>query len=279
MGIFILLIALLICAAVVYGVFFLIFKIIWLIAKKEGNKWPLWLAGAATAVLAVAVTVAVYSAYNLFAKPFTGLINSAMQKTAVSYDSRPYKDPRFGFTLNKYGSLEFSDWIHYEDVSIKVGFDTNTVPLSRQAQTVQERQNVPMSALAILRVQEDETPDLEEEFDDTLEMVQQSVQSGQFELQDTQYVTIGSRTGLLVSGIYSDPRRPDLMLNVYLLNVVDGRDVYYLISIVKGDPDYNNEAIDSLLSFRPGSEPTPAKRANPAAQHITGFVPTDVIMD
>ena len=260
--------------------FSLIPPVVWLIAKKEGNKWPLWLAGIATAVLAIAVTVSVYSAYNTFAKPFTGLIASATQKTVVSYDSRPYKDPRFGFTLNKYGSLEFSDWIHYEDISIKVGFDTNTVPLSRQAQTVEERQNVPLSGLVILRVQKDKTPDLEEEFDDTLEMVQQSVQSGQFEVENTQYVTMGSRTGLLVSGIYSDPRRPELVLNVYLLNLVDGKDIYYLVSLVKGDQSYNDEAVDSLLSFRPGTEPAaPAKPANPAAQHITGFVPTDVIMD
>ena len=43
-----LLILLLFVLAAIYGLFFLFFKLIWLLFKKHKNKWPLILAGIST---------------------------------------------------------------------------------------------------------------------------------------------------------------------------------------------------------------------------------------
>lgn len=64
MGIFLLLLALLIISALVCGVFFLIFKLIWLMFGSRSNKAPLWLAAGVTLLLTGLAVISVYSKYK-----------------------------------------------------------------------------------------------------------------------------------------------------------------------------------------------------------------------
>ena len=63
-----LIILLLVAAVAVYAVFFLLFKVIWIILKKSSNKWPLILAGICTILFSGAVigTAAWHSKYDIY---------------------------------------------------------------------------------------------------------------------------------------------------------------------------------------------------------------------
>jgi len=120
----------LVVLASIYGIFFLIFKLIWLLFKKKRNFWPLVLSGITTFILAILAIVAVYQTYRYFLKPFAPIIQEIQNNPQPVYGEKTYTDPQFGFTLTQYDGVVFSDWIHTDKASLLFGVDTN--PLKQE---------------------------------------------------------------------------------------------------------------------------------------------------
>lgn len=114
--------------AVLYGIFFLVFKLIWVLCKKQRNFWPLILAGAATLLTVFAVVWAVYRTVNTYIRPFAPIIEAVQTRTAPVYGAQAYADPRYGFGLTLYDGTVLSEWIDLPDngPAVLLGVDTNS---------------------------------------------------------------------------------------------------------------------------------------------------------
>ena len=172
MIVFLVVIGLLI-AAVLYGIFFLLFKLIWVLCKKQRNFWPLILAGAATLLVIVGVVWAAASTVNRYVVPFTPIIQAAQTRTEPVYGAQAYTDPRFGFGLTLYDGTVFSDWINLPDngPSLLVGVDTNVFVTNSM-----QEDNTPLAAYLLVRAETKNTTG-------ALELTQQFAQQA----RDTQF--------------------------------------------------------------------------------------------
>lgn len=118
----------LIALAILYGIFFLIFKLAWILSHRKRNFWPLVLAGVATLLVMLLCVWTTYRAYQTYAKPFTPIFQAAAQVQEPVFGERPYTDARYGFNLTLYDAMTLSDWITPSaraDISVLVGIDTN----------------------------------------------------------------------------------------------------------------------------------------------------------
>lgn len=110
--------------AVLYGIFFLIFKLIWLLFKNKRNLWPLILAGVFTVLFTVIPAILAVNAFHRFTEPLTPIIE-AVQEESPSYGVRFYMDQQYPFTMSLYNGMVMSEWITWNDVQILLGLDTN----------------------------------------------------------------------------------------------------------------------------------------------------------
>ncbi len=120
-----LLLLLLFAIAGVYGVFFLFFKIVWLLCKKHTNKWPLILAGLSTVLSGILLAMFTWWGVRQIIKPFVPLQQRIIQNPQPRYGIRTYTDPQYAFTLQVPDGMDYSDWISFKGASIKLGINTN----------------------------------------------------------------------------------------------------------------------------------------------------------
>ena len=202
MIVFLVVIGLLI-AAVLYGIFFLLFKLIWVLCKKQRNFWPLILAGAATLLVIVGVVWAAASTVNRYVVPFTPIIQAAQTRTEPVYGAQAYTDPRFGFGLTLYDGTVFSDWINLPDngPSLLVGVDTNVFVTNSM-----QEDNTPLAAYLLVRAETKNTTG-------ALELTQQFAQqardtqfNGEIEVDEVTpaYAGPGGTAAVMSGTLYSD---------------------------------------------------------------------------
>ena len=117
----------LLAAAVLYGIFFLVFKLIWILFKKQGNFWPLILSGIATVLVIGSCAFLMLSTFNRYVRPLTPIAEAASAAKEPSYGQHLYADPRYGFTLTLYDGIVPSEWIDFDQVSLLVGVDVNAM--------------------------------------------------------------------------------------------------------------------------------------------------------
>ena len=115
----------LIVLAVVFAVFFLFFKVLWLLFKKNTNAGPLITAGVCTLACMALVTLAVYTGYKAVITPFEGMMANVKNNPALVYGERTYTDDKYPFELTVYDGMDFSKWITLGNIQLKVGMDTN----------------------------------------------------------------------------------------------------------------------------------------------------------
>ncbi len=120
-----LLIFLLLVLAAIYGVFFLFFKVIWLLLKKSQNKWPLILAGISTALSVFFVMWMTWWGVNKIMTPFRPAYARIKANPQPIYGLRTYTDSKYGFTLQVKDGMDFSEWIDFDGASLKAGINTN----------------------------------------------------------------------------------------------------------------------------------------------------------
>ena len=112
---------------VAFAVFFVLFKLGWLIFRNHSNKGPAITAGICTILLGGIIGLGMWMGVRAVLSPFQGLIARAKQNPAPVYGERIYKDNAFPFELTVYDGMDFSDWIHWKELDLKVGMDTNAL--------------------------------------------------------------------------------------------------------------------------------------------------------
>ena len=172
-----LLIFLLFVLAVVYGLFFLFFKVIWLLFKKHANKWPLILAGISTVLSGVMLAMLVWWGVSLIITPFLPMHQRIADNPQPIYGVRTYTDPQYAFTLQVPDGMDYSDWMSFEGVAFKLGINTNlfkkdeagkeiTGPavlsvLIRQTQNIDENQPFAILEQELAKVAQDRRLDIQ----------------------------------------------------------------------------------------------------------------------
>ena len=226
----------------VYAVFFLIFKVIWMILKKNSNKWPLILAGAATVLLGAVTALSAYYGVKKIIKPFKPIIAAAQTPEPV-YGEKVFNSPEYGTELTVYDGMTFSDWIQLGDVDVTVGIDTNAFKKDAAGKTFQSA-----TYAGIVRQRDvDENP-----FNDFDEVQGDLLRRRQLEIHSSEKTVINGREALLVSGTAYSNQGNSLP---FWLSVVptDNNQVYYVIAgtVDQADNDTNQLLAKKIVtSFR-----------------------------
>lgn len=242
----------LLVAAVTYGVFFLIFKLIWVIAGKSRNKWPLLLAGAATVLLFLAVIASIWMGVNTYVKPLMGLANKVQNNTQIVSGNHPYKDAKYGFTMNLFGGTEVSDWAG-KDSGFLLGIDTNAGPMGKALQAANRADEGPFSVFGVVSWKAKKAP--QEEIDELLETLQIN-QNAQFKLTHGPELVAENTVYLAGIGTSNTGRSAPVYMTVASQQ---GRN-FLVVGMAFGPEAYAQQLQQEVRSFRlPGVPPAPVE--------------------
>lgn len=242
----------LLIAAVTYGVFFLIFKLVWVIAGKNRNKWPLLLAGAATVLLFLAAIASIWMGVNTYVKPLMGLVNKVQNNTQIVSGNHPYKDAKYGFTMNLFGGTEVSDWAG-KDSGFLLGIDTNATPMRNALQAQNQEAQAPFSIFAVITWKAQKAP--QEEIDELLETLQGN-QNGQFELTHEPELLAENTVYLAGIGTSNTGKSAQVYMTV---SSQQGRN-FLVVGMAFGPQWYEQQLQQEVRSFRPsGVAPAPVQ--------------------
>lgn len=227
----------LLALAVLYGIFFLIFKLIWLLFKKQRNLWPLILAGVATVLLLVATVLLTVSAFNRFVQPFSPIIDAVSAQQPL-YGERTYTAPNGAFSLTLYDGLVPSDWIRLNNLDILVGIDTNALISSDEQQQ--------LDGFVVIKQAKDSDRTPAQLLDELAATILQSEAGDNVDLDPVLPFNAGgnSSAAIMNGTIYSDADEKNFPL--VILAAQEGNDVYFLIGAGK----YQRGGIDAVQSFR-----------------------------
>ncbi len=138
---------------IVYAVFFLLFKLLWMILKKNSNKWPLILSGICTIVFGIVLgALAGWGVYKVVS-PFRGMMARLDDNPAPVYGERVYTDPIYRFELDVFNGIDFSEWMDFDDLDVKIGVDMNA--FKKNQTDAEEDQNERQFVGAVILRQED----------------------------------------------------------------------------------------------------------------------------
>ena len=244
-----LIILLLVAAVAVYAVFFLLFKVIWIILKKSSNKWPLILAGICTVLFSGAVIgTAAWGVYKIIS-PFRGMIDRYDAQQPPTYGVSTYTDPRYGLSVDLYEGMDFSEWINFDDFSFKAGMDMNVLKKTEDS----ENQKMTVAFLARQTdIDNDEPP-----FQEFYEILDTAKQRPQFQIAEEKQILVDGKPGHYVSGrIYSNNGANGPF---WLTAVHDNNQNFFLLTIQFGGEEDTSAAqkMAESLRFTP-AEPLPS---------------------
>lgn len=231
----------LLALAVLYGIFFLIFKLIWLLLKKHSNFWPLILAGVASVLLIAASVLLSVSAFNRFVRPFNPIID-AVSAQQPQYGEHTYTAPDDAFSVTLYDGMVPSDWIHVNDLDVLVGLDTNAL--------LPNEENQQLDGFAVIKQAKDEDLSPEELLNDLSATILQSEAGDKIELETVMPFNAGgnSSAAIVFGTIYADDEEQTYPL--VILVAQQDNDVYFLIGAGK----YQRGGVDTVKSFRFGTQ-------------------------
>lgn len=257
MGIVFVILAFLILAAFIYGIFFLIFKLGWIIAGSSRNKWPLILAGVATVLLFAVTIISTMVGVNKYIMPIMPVVEKTIQKTDITTGIRPYTDPQYGFSINLFGGTEMTEWINIDkDEHFVLGFDTNIGAVAKKRNPTDNNSVPPISGFVVY-VQKDEPlasveQYLQEQADEWL-----SVQSPQVSFMSAPDFSVPNTVFLEGEGSTDQGRN----FRIYVTIAAQDDLRYAVVGFVTGNPAYYQLAKEEIRSFRPaGMPPAPLVR-------------------
>lgn len=250
-----LIIMLLLILVAIYAVFFLLFKVVWMILKKNTNKWPLILAGLSTVLfLVVFGGAAAWGAYKVVS-PFRGIISRISEDKAPEYGERVYTDPVYRFEVDVYDGMDFSEWMHFDDVDVKLGIDTNAFKKDNAGKSYEG----PITFAGLIRQTDvDDGHPLE----DLRGALAAGLQRRQLDITDEQELTIDGRPALYVAGTAYSNRGESAPF--WLTAAYDNYgQVFYVITFTVGEgADGNAEKTARSLRFVSGPALTQAAPAD-----------------
>lgn len=226
-----------ICALVLFGVFFLIFKLVWLLCKQKSNFWPLVLSGCCTVILMIMSLVAVYRAYTHFTAPLQPIF--AAVRAGQPITTRTYTDPEQNFSLVTYDGIVMSHWISLlPENQFLVGVNVNGLLQGKNTQTNQlgglvinrQKQNKFSSASQFFR----------EEFFPALQKNEKAAKSIEV-LQEPLPLVVGTDSdAAYVRGLIHSDKTQTALPAIFLV-ALRGSDVYYLFGI-------GSDAVDDTVT-------------------------------
>lgn len=256
MALIIAILALLILAAMIYGVFFLIFKLGWVVAGKNTNKWPLILAGISTVLLFAVSILSLMVGLNKYVSPIMDVVNTTLQKTEITTGVRPYTDPKYDFTINLFGGTEMTKWIEIDkESSLIFGFDTNIGAVSKKNRALQNDANMipPISGLLVFVQQEEPLANVQEYLMQQVNALQET-QNYQFQLTGEPDYSVPNTVFLEGEGV--TPQGKNFKVHIAFAAQDDLR--YMLIGFVTGNSTYQQMVKEEINSFRvSGLPPAP----------------------
>lgn len=226
---FSLILILLLAVAATFGIFFLIFKGIWKLLKKTGNKWPLIISGVLTGTVWTLFIVGVYAVASLVMAPFKGLIADISAHPTPVYGEHTYHDDTYPLTLSVYDGMQFADWITlYKDqpknkTDIKFGIDTN---IFKQ----KDNKNKPV-AMTFLAVHPNGDKTSEQLFSGFEKLLADGTQKRKIEVSKQERTTLDGKPAYLVTGTASTNNGLADLAGVALY---DGDKTYYVLAFNVG---------------------------------------------
>ncbi len=228
----------LIVLAVTYAVFFGIFKLIWILCRSNRNTWPLLLAGACTLALAVLTTLGGWWGVHKIMEPFQTMRTAIKNNPQPIYGQHTYKTDLAPYSLTVVDGMDFSDWINFDDGSVKLGIDTNVFK-SKES----DKQTYLAGAILRRRHPEDET------FQGTWQKLKETENfKGRLHVVSEENVMVNGMKGYLVNAIAYTNRGP---LPFWLEAVeTEPQMTYYLLLSAIGKEDKTEQIKRILQSFR-----------------------------
>ena len=254
----------LIAAGILYLILFGIFKLIWIICKSNRNFWPLVLAGVGTVLFCTVVVCATWWGVKTVMAPFKPMIARAKQHPELVYGPRTYTDDKFPFELTVVDGMDFSQWINFNKVSLKIGADTNAF---KQKGTGQQPSQLFLQMIIRAPIENKENP-----FEQLEQIKDDPNFNPRFKVLREERGTVNGLPAYHIDGVAYSNRGP---VNTWTTTVANGDGaLYYLVFMNFGEE--KTEQIETVRnSFRqpgtavsapstPLSLPEPATEEQPA---------------
>ena len=227
-------------AAVTYGLFFLLFKLIWILLKKQSNKWPLILSGIFTGITWAAIIITVYLLVSMAIAPFKTIIDDISQHPDPVYGERVYHDPVYPITVNVFDGMQFSDWIHLDKTAVKIGIDTNFIK-------EKSGKKPPLTLSLLVR---NTTPNKGEQafFAEADKILAQGQQQRRLQLSQRQQLTLGGKPAYFVKGTLATNSGMADMAGVALYN--NSQEIYAAAAFNIGAPASTDKLENTVKSLR-----------------------------
>ena len=241
----VLIVLLLICGLVLFGIFFLIFKLIWLLLNKKRNFWPLILSAVATLLLLLGTVVVCWSAYQFVVRPLKPIMLAASSRTQPVYGEHVYTDAQHQFQLTLHNGMVMSEWIHGKNGNeLLVGMDVNPFVQNKTQEETQNTDN--LHALLLLHQTNPKQQDVLKLFQEQLlpdlrqdPRAQQSIQI----ISGPTPIAIGpDNNAAYVRAIVRSQKAPQ-GIPVIALAAARGQEIYYVVGIGSRPTE------DTVLSF------------------------------
>lgn len=222
---FVLIISILIGAAVTYGIFFLLLKLLWMLLKKTGNKWPLILSGIFTGVIWGAIIITIYMFISALMAPFKGIAEEIAKNPTPVYGQHVYQDTAYPVELEVFDGMNFSDWMIFDKTAVKVGVDTNIF---------KDKNNKKHPFTAIVLVRDSATNKGEQAtFAKTEKLLQEAQQQRRMQVTHTQSVMLEGKPAYFATGTLATNNGLADVAAVTLYNGTE--EIYYVVAFSLGE--------------------------------------------
>lgn len=230
---------------ITYAVFFLLFKIIWILLKNPSNKWPLIWAGISTIAFSIAfVAMTAWGVYKVIS-PFKGMISNLSENPTPIYGERIYTDPIYRFQLDVFNGMDFSDWIEIDDLDVKIGVDMNVF---KETTSPEEKEQNEKNFMGVLLLRQDEVDE-----GHPMEALRKALSS----TDNRRDVEILSQEDFMIDGypaIFATGRlsaRNGNQVFTAVTAIADAyQQVFYVISFAPETPEAISYATQTARSFR-----------------------------
>ena len=230
---------LLLVIAAVYGVFFLIFKGIWLLLKKHANKWPLILAAISTVLSGLMLVGLILWGIGTILKPFRPMQQRWQQNPQPIYGVRTYTDPVYHFTLQLPDGMDYSEWMDFDGMSLKLGINTNLFKKDASGEKIQG----PVVLSMLLRQTKNIQP--EQPFAGLEEELRQQSNQRRLDLQQNFALTIDGYPAYYATGTAYSNRGP---VPFWLQAIYQDGAIIYAVSTQINDKQNTGEAAQMIVS-------------------------------
>lgn len=232
--------------AVLYLVFFVIFKLIWVLCKKKRNFWPLVLSGILTGLIMLVVGYYSYKLYKNVFKPLTPISQAISLHKQPLFGSRNYTSPDKDFTLSLQNGLFMSNYFNIEPVKFLVGVDINSFLKNNQ-----KNQN-PFAFMVVAKVPDTKSQSAQEVLQvvrDTAVKMSNERPQGDFILEpigDIETLDVGPNATAAFSRNNLYTRRNNIATPTAVMCVKTPQYIYWLVGCALPDAQAIEQTIQSF---------------------------------